>query len=163
MEKFRALIKESGKAFDTADHLTYMTYPVVTEIKLMLLILNNIYTALTKGMDALLYYDWIYKRIPRFPDNFKEKFEIFKTKTINRFHIPRETALLIYEINQILEHRKAAPMEFTRDDRIIMASNNYKLKTLDIKQIKKYLQETKLFINQLNEINKENDRKFERT
>ena len=53
MERFRQLVKEANKAFETADHLTYMTYQIVKDIKLMIMITENLYNALEKGMDAV--------------------------------------------------------------------------------------------------------------
>ena len=162
MEKFRQLVQEANKAFETADHLAYMTYPIVKDIKLIIIIVENLYNALEKAMDAVLYYDRLYKRINDLPKEFNLRFDIFKRKSAPRYGISEENIFLINEIRSIVEQRKKSPIEFIRKDKLVIASNNFKVKTVDINKIKEYVLKTKSFIEKLNEIKKEDDRRFGR-
>ena len=63
MEQFHQMIQEANKYFTIADHLAYVTYPVVKEIKLTLTIAQNLYNAMTKVIDAIILYERFYKRI----------------------------------------------------------------------------------------------------
>ena len=68
MEPFELQLEEAKKALKTADHLAYITYPLVTDNKIMLLIAENLYTSVIKAIDAFLNYDRYYKRIPIVPE-----------------------------------------------------------------------------------------------
>jgi uncharacterized UPF0160 family protein len=160
MEVLRSLIKEANMLFNTADHLTYVTYPTVKENKLMVTIIENLYNSLVKGMDAILYYDRMYKRISPFSDNFNVRLEVFKTKCAPRYNIDREFILLISDLKQIVDHRKTSPIEFSRNDRYIICSEDYRMKSLTIEKLKDYIAKSKTFIGKLNNIFREHDRRI---
>lgn len=160
MEHFRNLVKEANKAFETADHLAYMTYPLVNDKKILMLIAEHVHKALLKGMEAFLYYDSLYKRISIMPTSFENQFSIFKNYTTRRYKLPSDVVVLIREIDDLIKHREMAPMEFTRRENYIIASNNYKLKTVSIEKVKRYVKETKYFLERLNEVLEESDRRF---
>ena len=71
MDIFKNLIYEANKAFNTADHLAYVTYPLVNDTKVITLITEHLFNALEKGMDALLYIERLYKRIQQYSDSFE--------------------------------------------------------------------------------------------
>jgi len=151
---------EANKAFETADHLTYVTYPLVNDLKLLLHIVDQLNLALSKGMDALLYYDYIYKRISNIPNDFNRKLDIFKNHTSRRYGISRETIVLISDVAEIINKRKEAPMEFSRKDKYVIAYENYRLKTITLDKVKSYLNEGKGFVKKLNEVLEASDRRF---
>ena len=53
MERFTTYVAEANKAFKIADHLIYVTYPVLQDNKLMATALEHLAVALQKGMAAL--------------------------------------------------------------------------------------------------------------
>ena len=56
---------------------------------------------------------------------------------------------LIKEIKDILlEHRKS-PVEFVRNNRLVICSDSYHMKTVDIPKLKQYLMETKNFVKEI--------------
>ena len=69
-ELFQELLASANKAFKTADHLCYMTYPLVNDIKLIVTIVDNLDKALVLGMDALLQHEYLYKRLSFMPREF---------------------------------------------------------------------------------------------
>ena len=85
MEDFLELLSEANRAFKTADHLTYVTYPLVQETKLLIAIVENLYSALIKSIEAILEYDQLYKRISLLPQDPQSRLEIFKTKLFSLF------------------------------------------------------------------------------
>ena len=100
MDIFKALIFEANKAFNTADHLAYVTYNIVKDTKVMVLITEHLFNALTKGMDALLHIEREYKRIPQYPDSFDIKLELFK-KIIQRYGISKDYIDIIKEYKEM--------------------------------------------------------------
>lgn len=152
MEKVIALMKDANKSLRTADHLAYMTYPLVKDIKLLAVVTENIHRALTKAMEALLTYERLYKRITLLPEDYASKFDIFKTRCASRYNIPRENLLLMDDIKRIIEHRKKSPIEFIRRDKFVICDRNYKMKIINYEKIKDYLKESKVFMSKINRI-----------
>lgn len=161
MEKIKALLQESNKAFNVADHLTYVTYPLIKDTKLLTTIAENLYVSLIKSMEAVLYYDRLYKRIPEYPPSFIEMFQIFKVKCVPRYHIPREGLVIIQDIHQFLENRKKSALEFSRKDKFIIATREYRLSALTLDKLKNYLYQSRTFLNQINNVLLKEIKRFE--
>ena len=155
MENFYRLIKEANSAFSTADHLTYVTYPLLKEVKLSIIVVENLHSAVTKAMDAILYYDRMYKRINPIQDNFDAKIGVFRNSCARRYQIDEKHINLIKELRNIVSSHKESPMEFVRRDKFVICSDSYsKIKTIDINKLKEYVILTRLFIDKINSIAK---------
>jgi len=70
MEQFQEAIQKANQKLKIADHMIFMTYPLVKDSKLLLSIIQNIFLALTNAMSSILYYERLFKKIPSFNDNF---------------------------------------------------------------------------------------------
>ncbi len=161
MDTFKTLIFEANKSFNTADHLAYVTYPVVNDTKVITLITEHLYASLIQGMDALLYIEREYKRIPQYSDSFEIKLELFK-KIIKRYGISKDYIEIIKELKEIKEYKKKGPVSFTKKDKLVMYSSNYRLKTVTLDKIKKHISQTKSFIQLLNIIKDQYENRFRR-
>lgn len=149
MEKLRQLIKGAKESLNIADHLAYVTYPQVKEMKLLYLVIENLYRASSKAMDALLRYERLYKRIPVVQGSFDYELELFKD-SIERYAIDRHCVLLIQDLKSIVEARKRSPIEFARRDRFVICSDNYDMRVLDQQKVRNFVAETKEFIEKVN-------------
>ena len=160
-DNIKNLIREANKTLQTADHLAYVTYPIVNELKLLVTITENIYVSMSLGMEALMRYDLYYKRISHIPTDFNLRLEVFK-KVSSRYNIERIYVSTIKDIKDLLEHQKKSPVEFTRKDKLIMLSSNYKIqKIISIEKVKEYLNQAKPFISKVNRVLlNTNDRRF---
>lgn len=160
MEPFETQLEEAKKALRTADHLAYITYPLIMDNKLMLLIAENLYNSITKTIDSLLNYDRYYKRIPVVPENSDEKIAVFKSEICKRYNISPEIMLMIKDIKTISDSRKNSNMELFRKKELIIISGDFsRAKTLSLKKVKDYINTTKLLINKTDAILK-NARRF---
>ena len=157
MEIFSEQIEEAKKALKVADHLTYVTFPLIGDEKIMNMITDNLQISLIKSVDALLNYEKYYKRIIAVPENFEDKFGVLKTEVSKRYNITNETLLVIRDINEVVNNRKKTGAEFLKKDNVLMF-NEYKTKTLNLKKIKDYINITKLLINKINTIVGQNAR-----
>jgi len=160
MDEVLKLVSQAKRMYDTADHLTYVTFPVVNEIKLLATITENLHTALVHGMNAILMYDRMYKRIPPLNSDFNSRFEVFKTKCVPRYNIDRSVVLLLQDLREIIEKRKESPMEFQRKDKFVICSHDYRMKTLSLSKVKEYLNQSKPFFSRLDTIFNKNGRRF---
>ena len=87
MEKLVELVSKMNKSFKTADHLAFVTFPLLKDPKLLVQIIWNLNKSLNLGMEALLYYERMYKRIGMYPENFMMRFEIFQKKVVPRYRV----------------------------------------------------------------------------
>ena len=157
MEKFQELMDAANKKLQLADHMLTMTYPIVKDPKLLLSVIENLFLAFTYSMSSLLYYEMLFKRIPPFPDNFASKFELFKDKCLKKHNIDNEYPKIIREIKEIIISHKKSPMEFSRNDSLIICNENYRMKTLSANMIHDYMQKAKLFIKNVSTIVSEDE------
>ena len=152
MEKFQELRDAAEKKLKLADHILTMTYPMVKDPRLLLSSIENLFLAFTYGMSSLLYYEQLFKRIPQFPDNFAGKFEMFRDECSKRYNIDSEHLKIIQDIKEIIVSHKKSPMEFSRNDSLIICNGNYRMKTISANMIHNYVQKAKLFIKNISTI-----------
>ncbi|MBW2981657.1 hypothetical protein KY343_02140 [Candidatus Woesearchaeota archaeon] len=160
MEKFQEVREKAKKHIQIADHMISVTYPLINDNKLLLAIIENIFLAYTNIIGCLLYYERLFKKIPPFQDNFESKFTMFKETCVLKYKIGKSYIADIQDLkNIILAHRKS-PMEFSRKDRFVICSNNYKLQTININELKKHIDKAKLFIQEINNITSKDEGLF---
>ncbi|MDP4012348.1 MAG: hypothetical protein Q8R00_01970 [Candidatus Nanoarchaeia archaeon] len=152
MNEVFQLLQKANQYFKTADHLCHATYPLVNDPKLLMIITENIFNALNAGLSAMVYYESLYKRAPVYEEDFISKFNVFRSNCAERYNFPRESVIMIKEVRDLITERKEAPVEFSRKDRYIIASDSYKLKALSLDMVKRYLSHTKSFIERINEV-----------
>lgn len=159
MEEVNQIVEQANELLKRADHMASVTYQVVNETKLLVVIVDNLYQAAIKAMDAVLHYDYLYKRIGELPANTRERMNFFRETAARRYNIPREQILALYELYDLVEKHKKSPMEFVRKETYVIASTDYKLRLLDLKKVKQYVEATKMFIRKVNSIVGARDRR----
>ncbi len=152
MHEASVLLSEANKQLRTADHLTYVTYPLIKDNKLMISITESLAEATKKAVDAVLLYDREYKRIMLIPQDFTSKLEIFRKSCMPRYSINSSYLNLIHDLREIQEARKTAKMEFTRQDKFVLSQDNFKLRTLTYQNVKNFVNLTKSFFEKVNSI-----------
>ena len=80
---------------------------------------------------------------------------VFQKSSVMRHAIKGEQVSLIEELNNLVTKHKQSPMVFQRKDKLVISNNHYRLKTLTVEDVKKYLPNAKLFILKVNNILKE--------
>ncbi|MAG52972.1 MAG: hypothetical protein CMH62_03350 [Nanoarchaeota archaeon] len=149
---YRELAKEAVISIRRADHLTYMTLPLVKDNKLILSILDNIRISLMHGMNSLLEYERLYKRVSPLPENFNSRYEVFRDKLINKYGITDIEVELIRNLKDTIEAHKNSPVEFSRPDKFVICTENYRMKTISVQEIKQYILITKSFLRKVENI-----------
>jgi hypothetical protein len=140
MEKILDLIFEANKAFNMADHLANISYPLLRDNKLLLAITQNLFISGLKGVSAILYYEKLNKKIEVLPFDFDSRIVIFESETARRFNIRLDIIQTIKNLKQILDHHKESPMEFSRNNKLIICNDDYShIKSIDIEMLKIYI------------------------
>ena len=146
MERVMENLNKAKRYVKVADHMLTMTFPLVKDPRMLLAVLENIFLAYTHGMGAVLYKERMFKRIPPFHETFESKFNMFRDKLVPRFNIDKAHLRSMQEIKEIVYEHKTSPVEFSRKDRFVICSNDYRMKAITVLDLKKYLANAKVFI-----------------
>ncbi|MBU0665747.1 MAG: hypothetical protein ABIC91_04990 [Nanoarchaeota archaeon] len=157
MEEFQEAREKAKKNIMIADHMLIMTYPLIKDPKLLLAVIENISSALNNAMTSVLLYERLFKRVPVFQDTFDSKFNVFRQRIVDRYQINKEYLKLIQEVREIISQHKKSPVEFARKDKFVICSENYRIKTLGVPEMKTYIAKTKMFIEDIVRIVSKND------
>ncbi len=147
-EKFILSLEKATRSLKMADHLTYMTFPLLKENRLLLKILDELHNSVINIINAILQYEYTYKRIHLYKDA-KENFKTFK-ELAERYKINPEQLNKIIEILKLEESHKKSPFEFVRNNKVVIMSDNLKTTTLTSGKIKEYLLEVKDLLRKAN-------------
>jgi len=149
-EKFQENLKQAVRSLQIADHMTYVTLPLVNEHRLILKIFDEIYKSIINCINAILNYEYTYKRIQIYTDN-NENLRTFANKCAKNYNLNNEQTKKILEILELNKKHKQSAMEFVKQNKIVILSDNLKTQTLDILKIKEYLLLAKYLLMQTNE------------
>ena len=138
MEKFQENLKEAVRNLQIADHMTYVTFPLVHEQRLLLKIFDEISKSIINCINAILNYEYLYKRIRLYKDN-KDNMQTFMEKCAKEYNLNNEQIKKIKEILEINKKHKQSAMEFVKKDKIVILADNLKTEILDLQKIKEHL------------------------
>lgn len=157
MMNYKDHLDLAKKKHKIADHMINVTYPLVRDTKILLATLENIFLSFTSSLSALLHFERMYKRIPPFNQTFESKFFLYTNILQDKFKLDKEFAILMRDLKKaVIEHKKS-PVEFSRRDKFVICSDNYKTIVLTYPQIKGYLDKAKFFILEVDSIIKKNE------
>lgn len=145
MEAYQRLLAEAKKKLALADHMLFVTHPLLKDPKLLLAVMENLFLAQTHTMGSLLYYERIFKRVQPFFDTFESKYRIFSEKCAVRYNLDPDYLDFLRSIKDVLVAHKRSPIEFSRKDQFVICSDDYELKVLNVSEIKGFVAKTKQF------------------
>ena len=139
--------EKARQQYNAAFHLLNVTFPLVKDPKLLMGVLHNVFSSMEANMDAILSYERELQLVPHYRPYFQNKYNAFRSKSVPRNKIPLEMVNLMGELKEVLDLHQKSPMEFRRGNKLIICSSNYHLiKTISIKELTYYIQQTKQFI-----------------
>jgi len=137
-EKAKEKLNAAIKNLQIADHLTYVTFPLVNEKRLIIKIFDEIFKSINNCIDAIIYHEYLYKKIEWYGEE-KSNLDILISKCAGNYGLSNEQIRKIKDIIETDKKHKNSAMEFVRRESIILMSDGLGVKTLDIKIIKDYL------------------------
>lgn len=139
IEKFLQKIHDSEKTLRTASHLTYVTFPLVRDKKLLLKIVTEIKSAIANCISSILQYEYLYKRISLYKSP-RKNMEIFQMHCAKRYNITEQEIREIKELFDIVDKHRSSPMEIMKDEKVVILSENMQQKTISIEKTKDFLE-----------------------
>ncbi len=138
MEKFVQYLNEAKKIIQTADHMVYVTFPLIKEKKILLKVLLETKTAIANCINSILQYEYLFKRIPLYKEP-EVNFKIFKDRCALRYKITKQEISLIDELFEIVKRQKESHFEFIKNNKIVILSESLEPKTITIEKVKEFL------------------------
>ena len=139
------LRQEAKKKISIADHILTQTYPLVKDPKLLLAVIENVFLAYTNSMGAILSRERLFKRVPPYQDNFDSKINMLKVKMVDKLGIKRKHIDTMLELKDILIKHKKSPVEFSRKDKFVICDSEYRMKTINVSDIKGFVEDARDF------------------
>jgi len=146
-ERFELSLEAAKKNIKVADHMVHVTYKVVNDPKLLLSVLENVFLAFSDAIGSILYLERLYKMIPPFRDSFESKFNMFRLRIVEKFKIDKKYINIMQITRDIVLEHKNSPVEFVKNNKLIICDDNYKTKVLEISDVKEIVQIAKNFVN----------------
>lgn len=137
MDIYEEELKEAVRHLQIADHMTYVTFPLISEYRLLLKIFDEIYLSIVGCAKAALEYEALYKRISLYP-GFEDNLDLF-FNLARIYELNHEQVRTIKEIIELHKRHKKSAMEFVKQDRVVIMGDNLGTKVIDILTIKRYL------------------------
>lgn len=130
-------LREAARNLQIADHMTYLTYPLVNEKRILLKIFEEIFKTVNNSVKAILNFESFLNGTEIYKDDYKN-LENFVSRFSKDFLNDKQLNLLldIYEVHK--SHEDSA-IEFEKKDKMIIMSDDLGLRILDIVKIKEYL------------------------
>ncbi|MBL7059252.1 hypothetical protein ISS08_02265 [Candidatus Pacearchaeota archaeon] len=148
MEKFLENLEKAKNITFTADHLIYVTYPLLKDKKLLLKILLETKNAIIYSLNAILQYEYLFKRIKLNTDP-KINFKTFQNKCAAKYEITDSEVNLIVEILDLSEKHKKSPMEYLKKDKIIILSKFSEQTIIPVEKIKEFVELSKKILKKI--------------
>lgn len=137
-EKFQENLRDAIKNIQIADHITYVTLPLVNEKRLLLKVFDEIYKSIMNCIKAVLNYEFEYRKIKIYK-NDEENLNLFFERYSGDYGITTEQVRKIKDIIELKERYKKSAMEFVKKDKVVLLSDSLRTNSLDIPKIKEYL------------------------
>jgi len=102
--------------------------------------------AVANCINSILQHEYIFKRITLYK-NTKTNFRTFNEKCSQKYKITKEEIESILELFDLVEKHKQSSMEFVRNEKIVILSENLKPKTITIEKTKEFLLLAKNILN----------------
>ena len=140
----------ANRYLKSADHIAYVTYPLVKDNKLIVAVLENLSRAVTNAMDALLQHEKINRSINTIPESFELRHQVLASLAV-KYNISPSEEGLITDLRSMVHQRKKSAMEFIRKDKYILWDTSQgKIEELTMDLMKGYLIRAKPLIIKIN-------------
>lgn len=126
------------KDFGSADHLVYVTYPVVKDAKLLIRGFESLHKALVGAISVILQFEYLYKRVELKADK-GENMKTFYAKCAGAYGLDGAGLDLVKEMMFLAKKHKESGLEFSKSGRIIITDDEMGVYELSIDKMKAFI------------------------
>ena len=142
-EKWQACFVEAQKHFKTADHMSYISFSILKENRLMIKIVGELAVVVTNLIKAFLYYEASLMQVKLYK-NPQRNLKTFIEKIAPKY-IDKEISKDIIRVLEIIRKHQKAPVEFVRKDKFVMLLGD-RYETLTIQRVRELLNSVRIFL-----------------
>jgi len=139
-------LNKAIRQYKAAHHFLNVTFPLIKDPKIFPGILINIFSSLKYSIEAILHHERQLLLVPKFTNEFQNRFNIFRYKSAKRYRIKKKYLELIIKLQEIIELHKKSPFVFQRGNRFVICGKNYRLQVITIDEIRQFLAQTQEFL-----------------
>jgi hypothetical protein len=139
-------LERATARLDTAHHLLLIIYPTTQTAKLLLSTTEHLFLAMDYAMNAVLVQQLSQGRIPKFNASFPSRYAAFRLKCAQHLGFTKTGIELLNQLRHILLEHQKSPMEFERNHRLVICSDDYKMTVLSQETVSDYLRIAKDFV-----------------
>jgi hypothetical protein len=145
-EMHKDLLQQARKQIELADHMLYVTYPLVQEMKFLLSIMERVTCAARLALQSMLEYEYYYKRLDAYNKTFVSEISIYKNKIEQKYKMDVRYFRLFQKLMDIQKFDKESIFKFKKGDKYILSTSEYSMSVLDLDLVKKCSNRTKKFV-----------------
>ncbi len=146
LKEFADKYVEAEKLWRGADHLVYVTYPVVKDEKLLLKALEGVHRAAVIGISLALKIGYVHRRILSLGDPEKN-LDMFFRKCVVFDDADEKT---LRELLMLGKKHKESGFEFSRKGKAVIMDDDLGMKVLGVDQLKSFLRVCKVLLDSTN-------------
>ncbi len=139
--KFIESLQEAERNVRIIDHMLYITYPLVKDKRILIKVLKESKNSIFLCISAILQYEYINKRI-KLSNDSKINFNTFR-ECSETYRITGDEIKKILELYDIIEHHKESSMEFYKNGKLVILSENMAQKLISLEKTKEFLELSK--------------------
>ena len=138
MERSVTFLNAAYIKLKAAEQMTYFTFDIARDNRLLIKILHEIYASALNIMNAALQYEQEAGHI-YLSEDADRNLQLFRNKCAARFRITAEELTVLDEIRLLMGKHKESPFEFVRKEQFVIVSNTFETETITLPQITGYL------------------------
>ena len=131
-------LEESDRMIKAIDHLLYVTYPLVRDKRMLLKIMIETKKTIVSCINTILKYEYVNKSIELSRDS-KSNLKLFFEKCAPKYEISKIEMKLALDLFELAEMHRQSQMEFLKDNKVVILSQNMSEKYLTIDKSKEFL------------------------
>jgi len=140
MPEFTESLKAADNYLMNAQHLTYVTYNIIKEKRVLLNVLENLYKSILYSINAVLQVEAELKRVSLYKESSRN-LEIFK-KISKHYSLEEKDLKFIDDLIAIVKKHKESGLVFSKGGKVVIMFED-KILYFDLQTIKDYIEKTR--------------------
>lgn len=145
MRATKNYLDDAQQRLGVANHLLGRTYPMVNDSRILLAVAKEVHASAMSGVTALLEHDLAKRRIPALVKNIDGRLELLE-ESLEAHKLKKEYHATVRQLQDVMDLHEKAPVEFAKADRFVLCDKDYKLTTVTVESLKKFLSSVRGFV-----------------
>ncbi len=150
MQKILKNLESAANLIKTSDHLIYLTFPLLQDKRILLKAISRIKESLNICINSILKYEYLKNNIRLYKEP-KKNFKVFKDSCSGKYQITDQEIKEIIELFELTSHQEKSAVEFMKNEKVIILSENMKKKEVSLEKAKSFLNLAKSILKKIHE------------